>query len=92
MRWSLLLLLAGCGAAGAVPQECPALPYFTQLPVEESAILWTTVIGLARQTWYPHGRGERSTASPLVGGQAVEPVGLSVPRSVAIWAWVLQPS
>jgi hypothetical protein len=47
MRWlSLLVVLTGCrGMEAAVVEQCPALPYFTQLPVDEGAVLWTTVIG-----------------------------------------------
>jgi hypothetical protein len=46
-RWAFVLLLAGCqgqpGAGDAA--DCPAPPYFTVLPVDESAIASTTVIG-----------------------------------------------
>jgi hypothetical protein len=49
VRWALLLLvLSGCqssGADGAPPDECPAVPYFTTLPIDEGALAWTTVIG-----------------------------------------------
>jgi hypothetical protein len=51
VRWWALFLVAtalgGCsgGTANGVADECPALPYFDRLPVDESAIASTTVIG-----------------------------------------------
>jgi hypothetical protein len=43
MRW-LILLVAGC-AAGPSGGPCPAPPWFTELPVDQSAIASTSVIG-----------------------------------------------
>jgi hypothetical protein len=41
-----ILILAGCQASsGPAQDECPASPFFTTLPVDESAVAWTTVIG-----------------------------------------------
>jgi hypothetical protein len=47
MRWLILVgALAGCQHdSGAVAEECPALPSFTELPVDEAAILSTSVVG-----------------------------------------------
>jgi hypothetical protein len=42
----MVLLALGCSSGPAAPAaECPAPPYFTELPVDESAIASTTVIG-----------------------------------------------
>ena len=41
----MLLLAAGCAGGGSAGEDCPALPYFTQLPVDEGAIASTSVIG-----------------------------------------------
>src|SRR4051794_23071086 len=42
------LLVLGCGCARSAPSpggDCPVAPYFSVLPVDESAIASTTVIG-----------------------------------------------
>jgi len=44
VRWALLLATVGC-AGSAAGGDCPAPPYFSELPVDESAIASTGVIG-----------------------------------------------
>jgi hypothetical protein len=44
-RWIFVLLVAGCGGQPGAGEDCPAPPYFTVLPVDESAIAFVTVIG-----------------------------------------------
>jgi hypothetical protein len=45
VRW-IVLLAVGCAGGGSTGgDECPAPPYFTELPVDEAAISSATVIG-----------------------------------------------
>jgi hypothetical protein len=45
VRWMVLLAVGCAGGPAATGGECPAPPYFTELPVDEAAIASTTVIG-----------------------------------------------